>query len=67
VADLALRSLAEIMRRAARPDAGRQPRPGLRRYVQNLSEQHEQVMAVRRMYWRTRARLRHTAGRVGRG
>jgi hypothetical protein len=66
VADLALRTLAEIMRKAARTE-GDQQVPALKRYLLDLSQQHEQVMAMRRMYWRTKARLHHATDRVWRG
>jgi hypothetical protein len=66
VADLALRTLAEIMRKAARPE-GDQQVPALKRYLLDLSQQHDQVMAMRRMYWRTKARLHHATDRVRRG
>lgn len=58
VAEVAVRTLAEIMRRAARP-VGLAPAANLRRRLVDLSEQHDQVMAMRRMYRRTKARLRN--------
>ncbi len=65
VAEIALRAIAEIMRRAVRTNGDRQA-PALRRFLLDLSEQHEQVMAVRRIYWRTKARLHHATDRVRR-
>lgn len=64
VAETAVRTLAEIMRRAARPAAGDAPiAPGLRRRLVDLSEQHDELMAMRRMYRRTKARLRNARRR----
>jgi hypothetical protein len=60
VAEVAVRALAEIMRRAARTDEASPSGPGLRRFLLDLSEQHEQVMAMRRVYRRTKARLYNT-------
>jgi hypothetical protein len=60
VAEVAIRALAEIMRRAARTDEVSPSGPGLRRFLLDLSEQHEQVMAMRRVYRRTKARLYNT-------
>jgi hypothetical protein len=60
VAEAAVHTLAEIMRRAARPAGGATPTASLRRRLLDLSEQHDQVMAMRRMYRRTKARLRNT-------
>jgi hypothetical protein len=62
VAEAAVRTLAEIMRRAARPERP-QPVAGLRRRLVDLSEQHDQVMAMRRMYRMTKTRLRNATRR----
>lgn len=57
VADAAVHALAEIVRRAARPETGERSGPGVKRFLLDLSGQHHQVMAMRRMYWRAKARL----------
>lgn len=66
VAEVALQALADLLRSEARP-AGVRPGPAVKRFLLDLSEQHEQVMAMRRMYWRTKARLHHATDRVKRG
>lgn len=66
IADAAVRTLAEIVRRAARPPAESAGRV-LRRRLLDLSEQHEQVMAARKVYWRAKERLQQAADRVRRG
>ncbi|HEX3649044.1 MAG TPA: hypothetical protein VHV49_11495, partial [Pseudonocardiaceae bacterium] len=63
VAEVAVRTLAEIMRRAARPAGHPSAPPGLRRLLVDLSEQNDQVMAMRRMYRRTKARMRNARRR----
>ncbi|HEX5404481.1 MAG TPA: hypothetical protein VFX16_19515 [Pseudonocardiaceae bacterium] len=61
IADIAVRAIAELMRRHTRP-AEELVVGGVRRRLVDLSEQHRQLMAMRRAYWRTRARL-HNATR----
>jgi hypothetical protein len=62
IADAAVRALAELMRRSTRP-AEELVERGVRRRLVDLSEQHRHVMAMRRAYWRTRARLHNAARR----
>jgi hypothetical protein len=62
IADIAVRALAELMRRSTRP-AEELVERGVRRRLVDLSEQHRHVMAMRRAYWRTRARLHNAARR----
>lgn len=63
VAEVAVRTLAELMRRAARPATVHPTVAGLRQRLVDLSEQHDQVMAMRRMYRMTKARLRNARRR----
>ena len=66
IAEVAVQALAEIVRRAAKvPTDG--PAQALRRFLFDLSEQHEQVMAVRKVYWRAKERLQQAADKVRRG
>jgi hypothetical protein len=67
VAEVALLALADLLRSEANPTVGGRPGPAVKRFLLDLSEQHEQVMAMRRMYWRTKARLHHATDRVKRG
>jgi hypothetical protein len=57
IADAAVHALAEIVRREAQCGTGTRSGPAVKRFFLDLSEQHHQVMAVRRAYWRARARL----------